>query len=102
MAHTMTLKNGENVTIFDEDDFIYLLESNLCPEAAQWMRDYICDTNCLIDSASDEVSEKQEILREILGKADDALTLTLMDKPDIKAIRKIINEIIINAKEAIR
>ena len=38
MAHVMTLKDGENATVFTEKDFEFLVEKYMGYEAAEYVR----------------------------------------------------------------
>lgn len=71
MPNVITLKDGKNETLFNVDDFIYLIEKYMGYDAANYFRLVLEVYNLKVQELIEEYEEKLSNLREKLKAAED-------------------------------
>ena len=71
MPNVITLKDGKNGTLFNVDDFIYLIEKYMGYDAANYFRLVLEVYNLKVQELIEEYEEKLSELRERLQSAED-------------------------------
>lgn len=69
MPNVITLKNGQNEVIFDEDDFIRLVDEHMGFDARRWLEDYLIERDDDTDYAAeleDELKGEKEHHKEVI------------------------------------
>ena len=71
MANVITLPDGGNETIFDERDFLYLVEERMGFEARRWLEGWLSgddDLRLYIKNLESDLKEERERRKDVMAE----------------------------------
>jgi len=93
MPNVITLKGGRNETVFDERDFMYLVEEYMGDEARHWLDDWLGNNDDVSDYIEDLESElsgakehHKDVMRRLREQSETIARLIREKEIDRKAL----------------